>query len=321
MAEASIPVDLWNPGQVFACIGFMEAADVLLGKAEGAFDWSDASDVRFRIRARGEESPIGRVLRFLEHAEALAEAASGSPSLEKWTESWGLRPLEIARSQGYPFPDPPSPASLVCVLRDGHHELRLSHWGDATQRDNVKFWAGAGGYPGSALTRDALALVRGRAVAASADPFSLFAPQSSSFRLDWRRDYVPIDAGFSLNAHGNIEAVGFPIVELLAALGLTNARPLRASNRREQLAFLPGAIAVKPSRSQAQADSKLAYGYGVAGRAGEGEHTWLPLPLLRAALGGSLLPFPSRQFRMLLGWPGQEGQARAITTVTEETVA
>jgi hypothetical protein len=36
MAEASIPVDLLNPGQVFACLGFMEAADILLGDAEGS---------------------------------------------------------------------------------------------------------------------------------------------------------------------------------------------------------------------------------------------------------------------------------------------
>lgn len=38
MTEASIPVDLLNPGQVFACIGFLEAADVLLGEAMGVFD-------------------------------------------------------------------------------------------------------------------------------------------------------------------------------------------------------------------------------------------------------------------------------------------
>ena len=33
MSEAFIPVDLYNPGQVFACLGFMEAADILLGGA------------------------------------------------------------------------------------------------------------------------------------------------------------------------------------------------------------------------------------------------------------------------------------------------
>jgi CRISPR-associated protein Csb3 len=31
MSEAVIPVDLFNPGQVFASLGFLEAADVLLG--------------------------------------------------------------------------------------------------------------------------------------------------------------------------------------------------------------------------------------------------------------------------------------------------
>jgi CRISPR-associated protein Csb3 len=321
VAEASIPVDLWNPGQVFACIGFVEAADVLLGGAEGAFDWSDASDVRFRIRARGEESPIGRVLRFLEQAEAFAEAPSGSPSLEKWTDSWGARPREIDRSLGYPFPEPSSPATYVCILRDGVEELRLEHWGDGTERDNVKFWGGAGGFPGAARARDALGLFRGHASRAVSDPFAFSRPQSSSFRLDWRRDYVPIDVGFSLNKHDDIKSVGFPIVELLAALGLTNARPLRAKYRRQELVFLRGGIALRPTSVSAETDPKLVYGYGVVGRAGGREQGWLPLAFLRAALGGSPLPFPSRQFRMLLGWPTKEDQDRAITTVTEETVA
>ena len=30
MAQASIPVDLLNPGQVFACLGFLETANHLL---------------------------------------------------------------------------------------------------------------------------------------------------------------------------------------------------------------------------------------------------------------------------------------------------
>jgi CRISPR-associated protein Csx14 len=120
-------------------------------------------------------------------------------------------------------------------------------------------------------------------------------PQSSSFRFDWRRDYIPIDAGFSLNAHaGRIEAVGYPLVELLAAVGLANARP-RRPNRR----------------------NKLEYVYGVVGT-DSSSALWLPLPVLRAAMGSTALPFATRRFRMQLGWPGKEGQARAITTVTEE---
>lgn len=298
MAEASIPVDLFNPGQVFACLGFVEAAEVLLGDAEGAFDWSDEGNVRFRVRARGDVSPVERVLEFLARAEALGEAPEGSPSHEGWNAKWGVL-RAIPRFSGYPFPDPSSPATVVCVLRDGPASLRIAHWGDGRHvgRDNVKFWAGAGGYPGAALARDALELIRESAVGAAGDPFALGLPQSSSFRLDWRRDYIPIDAGFSLNEHGGrIVTVGFPIVELLGALGLSNARPRRVNPR-----------------------DKLSYVYGVIGRGQHRDAAWLPPTLLRVALGAEALPFPTRHFRMLLGWPGKEGQARAITTVTEET--
>lgn len=297
MAEAAIPVDLFNPGQVFACIGLAEAADVLLGETEAVFDWSDPAQTLFRLRARGEASPVLRVLEFLDRAQARAVAPAGSATLDNWTPSWGPSPLAIDRETGYPFPDPPSPATLMCRLSDGEHTLVLDHWGDATERDNVKFWAGAGGFPGAGLARDALALVQGRAADAVADPFALSAPQSSSFRLDWRRDYIPIHAGFSLNAHADIDTLGFPLVELLGALGLGQARPMRPDRR-----------------------NKLAYAYGVAGRARRDDSLWLPLPLLRAALGTAPLPFPRRHFNLLLDWPGKEGQARSITTVTEENL-
>ncbi len=297
MADADIPVDLLNPGQVFACLGLVEAAEVLLGPAEGGFDWSDLSAVRFRVRAPGTESPVRRVLRFLDEARAVAIAPADSPNFAGWIESWGAAPTAIDRRHGYPHPDPPSPATLVCDLTDGAHTIALDHWGDATRRDNVKFWAGAAGYPGAALARDALALIHGRAAAASADPFALSVPQSSSFRLDWRRDYIPLQAGFSLNAHSDISSCGFPLVELLAAIGLGHARPRRPEPR-----------------------NKLVYTYAVIGCDGA-TATWLPLRILRASLGGSALPFPMRHFRMLLDWPGKEGQARAITSVIEENKA
>lgn len=297
MAEASIPVDLLNPGQVFACIGFVEAAIALLGDAEGAFDWAEPAAVRFHLRAPGEVSPVVRVLQFLDKAAASAEAPAGSASIGGWLGSWGATPRSVPRRSGYPFPDPASPATLVCVLDDGEQQLRIDHWGDETERDNVKFWAGSRGYPGAALARDCLALVRGKAVAAALNPFALGLSQSSSYRLDWRRDYIPIDAGFSLNSHdGRVEPIGYPLVELLAAIGLTHARPARAERR-----------------------NKLLYTYALAGRDAVAPDLWLPPVLLRAALGGAPLPFPTRRFRMFLDWPGQENQARVITTVTEES--
>ena len=47
MAEASIPVDLFNPGQVFACLGIMELADEVLGGAHGAFLLDDSGATGF----------------------------------------------------------------------------------------------------------------------------------------------------------------------------------------------------------------------------------------------------------------------------------
>ena len=64
------------------------------------------------------------------------------------------------------------------------------------------------------------------------DPFAVDALQSGSFRLDWRRDYVPLHAGFSPNVHGSVVMRGYPVVELLAAIGLTHARPVRHNKLR-----------------------------------------------------------------------------------------
>lgn len=300
MAESNIPVDLLNPGQVFACMGIVEAAMVLLGSARGTFDWSDELRPRFRVEAAGAVPPVREVLQFLSEAEAIGQAVEGSRCFgenekgkDVWNPSWGT--LEsIPRDGGYPFPDPSTPATVRCALRRGSAQILIDHWGDETRRDNVKFWAGAGGYPGSGLARDALDLIAGRAHEFEEDPFSLGGPQSSSFRLDWRRDYIPLDIGYSLNRHGNLVTLGYPVVELLAAIGLTHARPSRIH--------------------------KLEYIYGVAGRSPHQDSGWLEPRFLRAAIGAAPLPFPTRRFCMSLAYPGQEGQARAITTVQEQGI-
>lgn len=286
MAEASIPVDLFNPGQVFACLGFLEAAEVLLGDAEGGFDWSDETDTRFHLRAAENDNPVEAVLRFLAKAEVKAIAPHGSKNR---TEKWKVTTIPLKQGEPFPYPDPSSPATLPTRLEANGKAILLDHWGDATTRDNVKFWAGMGGSPGAALTARALELVRDRIGEAIADPFALSAQQSSSFRFDWRRDYISLDAGFSPNDHGNIKMMGFPLVELLAAIGLSHARPQRLE--------------------------KLDYRYGVVGGSGQ---ISLDSVFLRAALGCSALPFQQRTFRMRLGWPGQENQARCILDVTED---
>lgn len=300
MAEASIPVDLVNPGQVFACLGFVEAAETLLGDARGGFDWSDEADIRFRLSVTGSANPIEHVLSFLARCSVHSVAPAHA---DLRTEKWGVPTTRLSNDAPFPFPLPTSPATLPTVFaaNDLNHSratLVADHWGEdrrRTSRDNVKFWAGAGGYPGAALARDGLDLVRDHCCDAACDPFNLMAEQSSSFRFDWRRDYIPLDIGFSINNHSRARftTVGFPLVEILAAIGLTHARPERISN------------------------SKLSYRYGVLGVTPTSD-LFAPV-FLRASLGAPVLPFPQRTFRMNLGWPGKEGQARCITTVFEET--
>jgi CRISPR-associated protein Csx14 len=290
MAEASIPVDLLNPGQVFACLGFMEAAEILLGGAEGGFSYKATEPrVRFTLSTGTSHDPVAEMLRFLLRAEVRSIVPFDS---NLSTGRWGVE-TENRQDTSFPSAPPETPAALPAVLTDGRHSIPIEHWADGSDRDNVKFWAGSSGYPGAALARDALSLVHtlsdNEFAVAAADPFDVSAPQSSSFRFDWRRDYIPLDAGFSPNKHdGEVKMVGYPFVELLAAIGLQNARPVRVNPR-----------------------NKLAYRYGVS-------NAILPTVFARAILGGEGLGFPIRRFRMRLGWPGQEGQARCIIDAEEE---
>lgn len=286
MGRSTIPVDLRNPGQVFACLGFLEAADILCGPAEGGFDWR--GDETFVLDAEGAENPVAAVLDFLFMAKAQAVAPFGSALRAKEA---GV-PTYIQPDYRYPCAEPATPSALPTILITPNGQtLRLEHWADgARQRDTVKYWAGMGGYSGAALTRDLLAQFAAcpsavRTKAANA-PFDLSARQSSSFRFDSRGSYVPLDLGFSLNEHSEMRVAGYPLVELLAAIGLQNARP--------------------------RLIDKLHYEYGAWG-------ITLPLQLARACLGVPLSGCPDRRFTIHLGWPGKEGQARCILFAEEHT--
>ena len=306
MADAIIPVDLRNPGQVFACLGLMEAAEILIGPAEGAYHWSGRETrVTFRLSVDGPADPVLEVLRFLSKAEVKALVPPAS-TLD--TDKWNLQTVHMAdlppllqqENNAFSCPMPKSTDICPVVLEGvGNKAILISHWADASHRDTMKFWGGSGGMPGATITERTLKLVAelgDNALAEAArDPFALSAPQSSSFRFDWRRDYTALDVGFSPNEHKkSIRMVGYPLVELLAAIGLEHARPQRPDPR-----------------------DKLSYRYAVS-------NARLPTMLARAVLGGRpvdgrIMGLPVRHFAMRLGWPGQEGQARCILDAQEES--
>ena len=284
MAQATIPVDLFNPGQVFACLGLAETVLALTGEAALGFV-GDGAATACVLTGGGEGDPVELALAFL----AEAELHSLTADAEVDTSKWGV-PTQAHPGGAFPFAPPNSPATLPARLSSPQGSVTVDHWGDSTRRDNTKFWAGSGGYPGAGLLRDAIELARPFLSTAHHDPFAVRAPQSSSFRFDWRRDYVPLGVGFSLNNHSGMNPFGYPLVEIFAAIGMSHARPKRPK-RGDKLVYTYSVPMVEP----------------------------LPLPLVRPIFGGSLLPFPIRSFRMSLDWPGQVGQARCITNVVEET--
>src|SRR5882672_9902784 len=141
MAEARIPVDLFNPGQVFACLGFLEGANILLGDARGGFDWRNESDVSFVLCSAGKECPVQESIRFLRNAEVTTIAPHED---ELSTKAWGVTTRTLAsEDRAFPFPLPSSPATLPALLSHAGHVIPIVHWGEdsvKTGRDNAKFW-------------------------------------------------------------------------------------------------------------------------------------------------------------------------------------
>jgi CRISPR-associated protein Csx14 len=151
MTTASIPVDLFNPGQVLASLGFLEAANVLCSSAAGGFDWTNAPNVRFVLRADGDRNPFERVLEFLSSAELRRIAPPGykdPPQKEtkrkktaEGDEEADVRSDDLVHSDYFPAREADTltlPLRLTCSGQC----LNITHWADGSSRDDFKLYAG-----------------------------------------------------------------------------------------------------------------------------------------------------------------------------------
>jgi CRISPR-associated protein Csx14 len=298
MAQASIPVDLFNPGQVFACMGFLEAAEVLLGHAEGGFDWTNESEARFEVRAGGAESPVEAVLEFLVRAQRERLAPEGYPDPPTKSQSKKKGSKQPANNEAND-PTGDGPVRLVATFpareaehlalplrftQDGH-DLDVTHWCDASSRNSFKLFAGQ--QRSAAIAHQMLAAVsklwNGRRRELMSDPLGLTVPLGgSSFKFDARKAWTAIDAGYSPDeqTHG-VEAS--PVVEMLAAIGLEHARPDEFETREVRYGCWKGL---------------------------------LPPALARPALGGARVGVPIRMFRFTLDLAGKN---KVVTFAQEET--
>lgn len=267
MTEHAIPVDLHNPGQVFACLGFLEAADVLLGDAEGGFHWAASENVMFRLRAAGEANPVAKVLQFLAEAEPrlvvprgyVEQAPANDESVEDDGEGENGAAEETEESAA---PSPTFPAakgdrmSLPIRFGGGNRPIvELGHWADGSDRNSFKLYAGNRSAEGIARAmlcgarekpkkKQSIGDIRSKGIRQLweerkddliARPFDVLTPMGGSFNFDPRGAWTAIDAGYSLNDQGH-QVESSPIVEFLAAWGLEHARPDEFETRKVRYA-------------------------------------------------------------------------------------
>lgn len=232
MGTSTIPVDLLNPGQVLACMGFLEAAEQLCGDAKGGFQWGSDHEtaVSFVLETQCEE-PVVQVLEFLANSD-ISESAP-----DRWApEKGGV--ATIVRS-GECFPgDEPNQTSLPIVLENQGTAVQLGHWTDGTNRDDFKLYSGnRSAYSiassqihgtvqanGKVTVPGVSQLLESDGEVFARDPFGVVVPMKGSFNMDARCAWSAIDAGYSPNEHDQ-KVVGSPVVEIMAAWGLENARP------------------------------------------------------------------------------------------------
>ncbi|MGA7869860.1 MAG: type I-U CRISPR-associated protein Cas8c [Candidatus Binatus sp.] len=314
---ASIPVDLFNPGQVFACVGFLEAAEVLLGDAIGGFDWRYEEHVRFELSSRGERNPFDVVLGFLAEADICCRVPVGyANSLpvskrRKGRKDDGESQEEddsdlfdrVEAEDTFPGPkgDPMAlPIRLVAPIDGRTRTLCIGHWADASSRNDFKLYAGnrsaatiaramlrgtrekpkKGEMKGAVRTRGIDSLWNSREELV-ANPFDVLTPMGGSFNFDPRGAWIAIDAGYSPNDHKHVVSAS-PVVEILAAVGMEHARPDEYETRRVRYGAWGGLV---------------------------------PPILARAALGCARIGIPLRTFQFMLDLSGKN---KVVTIAKEE---
>lgn len=310
---ASIPVDLKSPGQVLACMGFLEAAEVLLGGVEAHFDWSEAQPT-FVLRADGDKNPFVVILEFLSKAK-ISEltpigyveggAADGDESgeddatpsePEDGDESDDDDPGQVqGRVTAPAFPSGEGDRNALPIqLVDDGRRLSVSHWADGSSREPFKLYSGnrSARLIASNMIEAVRALWKKEQANLLRAPLDVAMPIKGKFNFDPRAGWIAIDVGYNPKDQGH-GVNASPVVELLAAIGLEHTRPMVVVTTDAEL-------------------RKTLYGratYAVWGQS-------LPPMLARAALVDSALKVPKRRFSFDLR---ASGKNKVTTFAQEET--
>jgi CRISPR-associated protein Csb3 len=310
MKTASIPVDVFNPGQVFACLGFLEVAGEFLGNVEGGFNWSDPSRSRFELKADGDGNPFEQVL------DALAQATCQEVEPKGWP---GDKAADAIVAKCFPsqlldhfdkkekkWTRTSLPVSISVFRGNKPASISLTNWTDGSSRPLFKLYSG--NRSAYSIAGNMLKGKRAKPTKTCPDgkveskglrqlwqekhdqlveaPFDVLCSMGGSFNFDPRGGWTALDAGFSPDQQsksGLLEGISAsPVVEMLATWGLEHARPDEYKTRQVR--------------------------YGVW-------HGLVPAILARAAISGVEVVRPFRRFRFTLALSGKN---KVVTFATEE---
>ena len=307
---AAIPVDLKSPGQVLACMGFLEAAEVLLGGVEAHFDWSAAQAKFVLRRAECDKNPFEVVLEFLAKAKIIELTPMGyveGGAADADDDGEGATPdepedgdesgdpgesQERVTTPAFPAGEGDRNALPIQLAADGFR-LPVSHWADGSSREPFKLYSG--NRSARLIASNMIEAVRSLWTTKQPNllkaPLDQVMPIKGKFNFDPRGGWVAIDAGYSPKEQGHGVDTS-PVVELLAAIGLEHTRPIVVVTTDAELL------------------RKTLYGratYAVWGQS-------LPPMLARAALVDAALNVPKRRFSFDLRASGKN----KVTTFAQE---
>jgi CRISPR-associated protein Csb3 len=134
----------------------------------------------------------------------------------------------------------PERKTLPVRLKAGDREIDLSHWAETdSMRDHFRLFAGQQSscrivqdmLVGKRPLQGARQLWQRDAAALLSAPFDVVTPLPGRFNLDARGDWDAIDVGYSPDKQKH-KLVSSPVVEILAAWGLSHVRPKEVGVRK-----------------------------------------------------------------------------------------
>jgi CRISPR-associated protein Csx14 len=324
MAEADIAVDLFNPGQVFACLGFLEAADVLLGDAQGGFDWRDEMEVKFRLRAQGDENPVEAVLAFLAEADPKRFGPVGYADSPPKKSKNAADDADYIHHDDEDDPDTRTSGASIELTETflagkadrmalpisfgggNRPRVELGHWADGSSRESFKLYSG-----NRSADKIARAMLKGTRTKPSESQNKNRQPgdlKTKGIARLWEEErarlieqpfhvLTPMGGSFNFDPRGAWTAID---------AGYSPNEHKHAVEASPVVEFL-AAWGLEHARPEVSNDRQVRYA------------AWemlLPPILARAALTGAVPSLPMKRFRFMLH---SSGKNKIVTFAQEET--